>query len=105
MKRDLPETAKDPAAARSEVRVPLYGLMKVTKRGYFIILGIEIALLIASAVLVFLVFRRPELSRANRLTRMIDLLPAIVLIAAVWLVLEALIVLRRFRREEAKQRG
>jgi hypothetical protein len=36
---------------------------------------------------------------------MIDLLPAIVLIAGIWLVLEALIVLRRFRREEAKQRG
>jgi nitrate reductase gamma subunit len=105
MNRALPEPPKDPTAARPEVRVPLYGLMKVTKRGYFIILGIEIALLIASVVLVFLVFRRPELPRANTLTRMIDLLPAIVLIAGIWLVLEALIVLRRFRREEAKQRG
>jgi hypothetical protein len=105
MNRASPDTAKQAATARPDVRVPLYGLMKVTRRGYFILLGIEVVLLIASAVLVFLVFRRPELPRGGTMSRMIDLLPAVVLIAAVWLALEAIIVLRRFRREEAKPRG
>jgi hypothetical protein len=80
-------------------------MVKVTRRGYYIIFVIELVLLAVPAVLSVLMFRQPQPPKLSGFARLLELLPAIVIIAAIWLVLEAVIVLRRFRREEAKQRG
>lgn len=100
------ETTPGQPSSRPEVRIPLYGLMKVTKRGYFILLALQAMLLAVSTVVVVLMFRKPEVLASSRYTRLLSgLLPAILVVVTVWLVLEAVIVLRRFRREESKQRG
>jgi hypothetical protein len=92
------------------VRVKVYGLVSMTRRGYLTQLAVAGLL-----VVVWLAFRwlywpgvRPDPAkvREQRLRYMIVLLdniPWIVVVVAALLLLEAWLVLRRFRQKEAAQ--
>jgi hypothetical protein len=88
---------------RPPVRIPLYGIAKVSKRGYIMLLAIQGLLLAVLAVVAVIWQRRPAPPSSDRLATMLaTLLPWFVAAAGIWGVLEAVIVLRRFAREEAK---
>jgi hypothetical protein len=89
------------------IRIKLYGLVSVTKRGYVYQLVFAGIMLVALLVMWFY-FRQklnPEISPSiAQLRGVLDYLPWAVLAIALLYVLEATIVFRRFAAEEAKRR-
>jgi membrane protein implicated in regulation of membrane protease activity len=91
------------------VRIKVYGLISLTRRGYLMFLGAGLVLLVILLLLWALVLTEPlrpdqpeEATFAQVLwTFLRENLPWILLLAALLEVLEAFIVLRRFRRAEA----
>jgi len=94
------------------VRIKLYGLVSMTRRGYLIQLTIGLALLAALAGLATYMPPLPNLAEEGKpqtLYVTVSLwvlrhLPWIVLTVAVLFALEAVIVLRRFARAESRER-
>lgn len=91
------------------IRIKLYGLMSVTKRGYLVQLGVTVVLL---AVLLGVWWRLPPAAESanlppefGRLLTALSYLPWVVLGIAVLVGLEAFVVLRRFGRAEALRRA
>ncbi len=91
------------------IRIKLYGLVSVTKRGYVAQLVIVVVLL---AVLLGVWLRLPPAAErqelppdVGRLMALLSYLPWVVVGIAVLVALEAFFVLRRFAREEAKRRA
>jgi hypothetical protein len=92
------------------VRIRLYGLKSVTRRGYLVQLIISIGLLLALLVIGFVMPPLPAEEVNDRpslvmVTTLLNHLPWIALVLAILLGLEAVLVLRRFAREEARQRA
>jgi hypothetical protein len=101
------------------VRVKLYGLITLTRRGYFILLGLSVVCLLILLVLSLWMRLRegpwqPNAGRMEdgQLSPMVmvvrvflSFLPWIVLGAAILQGIEAILVLRRFAREEALARA
>jgi hypothetical protein len=92
------------------VRIRLYGLFSMTRRGYLMQLAIAVVLLCLLAGVQFFVPKLPEPKPGEEvpphLTRMIWLLNHTLWIAVgvgLLFALEAFVVLRRFRRTEAQQ--
>jgi hypothetical protein len=90
------------------IRIKLYGLVSVTRRGYLVQLVLAGILLVALVVM-WLYFRAkldPSISEGvRRMREWFDYLPWVVLVIALLYVIEATLVLRRFAREEAKRRA
>jgi hypothetical protein len=101
------------------VRVKLYGLITLTRRGYLILLGLSVIFLLILLAL-SLWMRMQEgpwpadagAAEEARLSPMVmvarvflSFLPWIVLVAAILQGIEAILVLRRFAREEALARA
>jgi hypothetical protein len=90
------------------IRIKLYGLFSVTKRGYITQLVLAGILLVALIGMWLYIRGRinpaisPEIARIRDL---FDYIPWVALIVAVLYVIEAVFVLRRFAREEARQRA
>jgi hypothetical protein len=90
------------------IRIKLYGLISVTKRGYVmqLVLG---GLLLAALIGMWLQFRArldPSLSPSVAQFRaLFDYIPWVVLAIVVLYAIEATLVLRRFAREEAQRRA
>jgi hypothetical protein len=89
----------------------MYGLFTVTRRSYLVQMTVSLALL---GVLLVLWLRRPALPPTvgkdvppglSRLIWLLGAIPWLVLGLAVLIVLEAVWVLRRFAREEARQKA
>ena len=97
-------TPPQPEPALPPVRIRVYGLIEVTKRGYIVMLCIAVVLLVT---LVTLMYVSPTGSAAFRSfprewrLSLPWVLGAAVLLAA----LEAVMIFRRFAREEARQRA
>jgi hypothetical protein len=91
------------------IRIKLYGLMSVTRRGYLVQLGAMVVLLVV--LLVIWWWLPPAAGASNlplevqRLLTALNALPWVVLGIAVLVTLEAYFVLRRFAREEALRRA
>ncbi len=90
------------------VRVKLYGFLTLTRRTYLILLGLGVALAVA-LVVVWLVTPAVQVPQEALATSRVwfwvwTYLPWIVLAALLVSALEAYLVLRKFAREEAKQR-
>jgi hypothetical protein len=91
------------------VRLKLYGLVTVTRRGYLAQLAVAAVLLIGLLV-VWVGSPRDRQPKAPTRTEavvwgLLDSLPWIVLALGVLFALEAFVVLRRFARAEAAQRA
>jgi hypothetical protein len=93
------------------IRIRLYGLMTVTKRGYLTQLALSVLLLVALLVIRLCL---PDLSwvaesgapaRLQFFVWLLTNLHWIVLAFGILFALEAFIVLRAFAREEAKQKA
>jgi hypothetical protein len=92
------------------VRVKVYGI-SMTRRGYLVCVGIAVVLILALAVGWLVLFwgvrPAPEERTGGGLLLLWaffrDWLPLVLLVIAVLQVLEAFVVLRRFRRAEAEQ--
>jgi hypothetical protein len=98
------------------VRVKLYGLITVTRRGYMVLLGLSgVCLLILLALSWWARLREDPWQPAAEEGRgsfivivarvFLGLLPWIVLAAGILQAIEALLVFRRFAREKALQRA
>lgn len=94
------------------VRIRLYGILRLTRRGYLRMLACGLVLLLALwAALVFTPLPRPTVEPGLTPTGVIlwlwvrDHFHWIVLAAVVAEALEAFVVLRRFAAEEARQRA
>jgi hypothetical protein len=92
------------------VRVKVYGLIPMTRRGYLTQLAVAALLIVVVLALRWLVWpaKRPDPANVHepRLRYVIaffDNVHWIVAVVAVLLVLEAWLVLRRFARKEAEQ--
>jgi hypothetical protein len=90
------------------IRIKLYGLISVTRRGYLTQLVLA-AFLLAGLFGMWLYLRArinpaagPEVARIREL---FDYVPWVALAIAVLYAIEATIVLRRFAREEARRRA
>ena len=90
------------------IRIKLYGLVTVTKRGYLIQLAVVVVLL-AVLLGIWLRVRAADLRdlppSAERLFQLLNALPWVVLACAVLVAVEAYVVLRRFARAEAERRS
>jgi hypothetical protein len=91
------------------IRIKLYGLVSVTRRGYLVQL---VAVVFLLAVLLGVWMNLPRTSDLRnpppefvRLVTLLSYLPWVVLAIAVLVAVEAFVVLRRFAREEAKRRA
>jgi hypothetical protein len=90
------------------IRIRLYGLVSVTKRGYIAQLVVAGIMLVALVVLWLYTRSKldPSISEGvAHMRQMFDYLPWVVLAITLLYVLEATLVLRRFAREEAKRRA
>jgi hypothetical protein len=90
------------------IRIKLYGLVSVTKRGYLVQLAVVVVLL---AVLLG-IWALPSAGDVRdlppeygRLLTFLHYLPWVVLACTVLVAVEAFVVLRRFAREEALRRA
>jgi hypothetical protein len=104
-----PGSATPPGGKPDPIRIKLYGLFTMTRRGYLTQLVIAAFLLVALAVLPsFLPLAPPGrgIEVPDRLLLVLSVLknlPWIALGLAVLFGIEAFFVLRRFRREEARR--
>jgi hypothetical protein len=88
-------------------RIKLYGLISVTRRGY--ITQLVLAGILLAALLGMWLYLRAKISPAvspevARIREVFDYIPWVALGIAVLYAIEAVIVLRRFAREEAARR-
>jgi hypothetical protein len=92
------------------IRIKLYGLATVTKRGYLVQLAVVVVLLVV-LLGIWAKLPSPNSDLRNlppeyvRLVTLLSYLPWVVLAIAVLVGLEAFFVLRRFAREEAQRRA
>jgi hypothetical protein len=92
------------------VRIKLYGLFSITRRGYYVLLT-TCGTLLGASVIWWALARQKDLSQDGvpaRLTAWTwawDNFPLLVLIGVLVALLEVVMVLRKFSREEAAQRA
>jgi hypothetical protein len=105
------QARQEPRPRPAPVRIRLYGMFTVTRRGYLMQTTVSLVLL---GVLLVLWLRRPPLPPMAPkemtpglawLVWLLNALPWLVLVMTALLVLEAVWVLRRFAREEARQKA
>jgi hypothetical protein len=106
-----PQGRQGPRPPAAPVRIRMYGMFTVTRRSYLMQVAVSLGLL---GFLLVLWLRRPPLPATAardmtpglaRLIWLLGALPWLVLVLAVLIVLEAVWVLRRFAREEARQKA
>jgi hypothetical protein len=90
------------------IRIKLYGLFSVTRRGY--ITQLVLAGILLAALLGMWLYLRERINPAvapevARIRDVFDYVPWIALGIAVLYAIEAILVLRRFAREEARRRA
>lgn len=90
------------------VKVKLYGLFAVSRRGYLTQVAVTVFLLVGLLIVWSYLPPPPAPQKAGAASHVIwpllDALPWVVLALTVWLVLEAVFVLRRFAQKEASLR-
>ena len=90
------------------IRIKLYGLISVTRRGY--ITQLVLAGIMLAALIGMWLYLREKINPAvspevARIREVFDYIPWVALGIAVLYAIEATIVLRRFAREEARRRA
>jgi len=94
------------------IKVKVYGLLPMSKSGYLTVQAVGLVVLLALVFVLFFYVRRPVIPRADQVSLtvrlsiwLVDVLPWLVLGVVPLEGLETWLVLKKFAREEAKQRA